>query len=78
MQFYASLEYLDGLLPVEVVITNEGGHAPLEIMKPVLMMTTVTTSLLVKVPILCQFPNIVVIRSILVSYRGICSRLLKL
>ena len=78
MQLNACLEYLDGLLPVEVVITNEGGHAPLEIMKPVLMMTTVTTSLLVKVPILCQFPNIVVIRSILVSYRGICSRLLKL
>ena len=44
MQFYASLEYLDGLLPVEVVITDEGSHTPFEIMKPVLMMTTVTHS----------------------------------
>ncbi len=31
MQLNASLEYLDGLLPVEVVVTNEGSHAPLEI-----------------------------------------------
>ena len=47
MQRYASLEYLDSLLPAEVVVTNEGSHAPLEIMKPVLMMTAVTASLLV-------------------------------
>ena len=78
MKLNTGLEYIDGFLPIKVVVTDEGGHAPLEIMKPVLMVTTVTTSLLVKVPILCQFPNIVVIRSILVSYRGICSRLLKL
>ena len=44
MLFYASLEDLDGLLPVEVVVTNEGSHAPFEIMKSVLMMTTVISS----------------------------------
>ena len=48
MQFYASLEDLDGLLPVEVVVTDEGRHAPLEILQPILMMITVATSLLVK------------------------------
>jgi hypothetical protein len=53
MQLNAGLEYLDGLLPVEVVVGNEGSHAALEIMKPVLMVTTVTASLLVKIPILC-------------------------
>ena len=71
MQFYASLEDLDGFLPIKIVVTDEVGHAPFEIMKPVLMMTTVATSLLVEVPIFCQFPDIVGIRSILVSYRGI-------
>jgi len=35
------------LLPVEVVIADEGGDAPLEIMKPVLMMIAVATSLFV-------------------------------
>ena len=64
MQLNAGLEYLHGLLPIEVVITDESGAAPLEIMKSVLMMTTVTTSLLVKIPILSQFPNIVIIRGI--------------
>ena len=59
MKLYAALENLDSLLPVEVVIANEGSHAPLEIMKPVLMMTAVTTSLLVQVPIFGQFPDIV-------------------
>jgi hypothetical protein len=67
MQLNAGLEYLDGLLPVEVVVTNEGSHAPFEIMKPVLMMIAVTAILLVKVPILCQFPDIIVIRSIVWS-----------
>ena len=47
MKLNADLEYLDSLLSVEVVVTNEGGHAPFEIMKPVLMMIAVTTSLLV-------------------------------
>ena len=47
MQLNADLEYLDNLLSVEVVVTNEGGHAPFKIMKPVLMMTTVTASLFV-------------------------------
>ena len=47
MQFYAALENLDSLLSVEVIVTNEDGHAPLEIMKPVLVMTAVTPSLLV-------------------------------
>ena len=51
MQLYADLEYLHGLLPVEVVVADEGGEAPLEIMKPVLVVTTATPSLLVKVPI---------------------------
>ena len=48
----ASLEYVDSLLPVEFVVSNEGGHALFEILQPVLMMTAVTTSLLVKVAIL--------------------------
>ena len=69
MQQNAGLEDLDSLLPVEVVVTDEIGHAALEILQPVLMMTTVTTSLLVRVPIFSQFPDIVVIRSILRSYR---------
>ena len=47
MQLNAGLEDLDGLLPVEVVVTNEGSHAPFEILKSVLMMTAVTPSLLV-------------------------------
>ena len=47
MQLNADLEYLHGLLPIDVVVSNEGGHAPFEIMKSVLMVTTVTTSLLV-------------------------------
>ena len=64
MQLNAGLEYLDGLLPVEVVVGDEGSHAPFEIMKPILMMTTVTASLLVQVPIFSQFPDIVAIRGI--------------
>jgi len=44
VQLNADLEDLAGLLPVEVVVSNEGGQAPLEIMKPVLMMTTVAHS----------------------------------
>jgi hypothetical protein len=43
--------YVDGLLPVEVIVADEGDHASLEIMKPVLMVITVTASLLVQVPI---------------------------
>ena len=78
MQFYASLENLHGFLPVEVIVADEGGHAPLEILKSVLVVTAVTTSLLVKVPRFCQFPNIVVIRSIVWSYRGNRSGLIKL
>jgi len=70
MQLNADLEYLDGLLPVEVVVGDEGSHAPFKIMKPVLMMTAVTASLLVKIPLLCQFPDIVAIRSVVLSYRG--------
>ena len=45
MKLNTDLEDLDGLLPVEVVVTDESGDAALEIMKPVLMMTIVTTSL---------------------------------
>ena len=47
VQLNASLEYLDGLLPVEVVIADEGVDAPFKILKPVLMMIAVTASLLV-------------------------------
>ena len=43
MKLNAAFEYIDSLLPVEVVIANEGGHAALEIMKSVLMMTAVTS-----------------------------------
>ena len=71
MQFYASLEDLDSFLPIKVIVTDEGSHAPLEILQPVLMMTTVATSLLVKVPIFSQFPDIIVIGSLLRSYREI-------
>ena len=42
MQLNAALEYLDGLLPVDVVVGDEGSHAPFKIMKPVLMVTAVT------------------------------------
>ena len=61
MQLNAGLEYLDSLLPVEVVVGDECVDTPLEILQPVLMMTAVTASFLVKIPILCQFPDIVVI-----------------
>ena len=43
MKLYADLENLDGLLPVEVVVGNESGEAALEIMKPVLVVTAVTS-----------------------------------
>ena len=71
MQLNTGLEYLDSLLPIKIVVADECGDTPFEILQPVLMMTTVATSLLVEVPIFCQFPDIVGIRSILVSYRGI-------
>ncbi len=44
MQQNASLEYLNSLLPVEVVVANECGDAPFEILQPVLMVTTVISS----------------------------------
>jgi len=47
MKLNADLEDLHSLLSVEVVVANEGGDAALEIMKPVLMVTTVTASFLV-------------------------------
>ena len=75
MQLNTDLEDLDGFLPVDVVVTDEGGHAPFEILQSVLMMTAVTASLLVKVPILCQFPDIIVIRGIVLSYKRIWSSL---
>ena len=37
LKLYAGLEYLNGLLPVEVVVADEGGDAPLEILQPVLV-----------------------------------------
>ena len=37
MQQNTGLEYLDSFLPIKVVVTNEGGDAPFEILKPVLM-----------------------------------------
>ena len=42
MKLYADLEDLHSLLPVEIVVADEGGDASFEIMKPVLMMTAVT------------------------------------
>ena len=45
MQLNTDLEYI--VLPIEVVVTNKGSHAPFEILKPVLMMTAVITSFLV-------------------------------
>jgi len=78
MQLNADLKHLNGLLPVEVVVSDESGQAPFEIMKPVLMMIAVATSLFVKIPILCQFPDIIVIRSIMLSYRRIWSPLRRL
>ena len=45
MQLNTDLEYI--VLPIEVVVTNKGSHAPLEILKPVLMMTAITASLFV-------------------------------
>ena len=47
VQFYADLEDLHGFLPIKVIVADESGDAPLEILKPVLMMTTVTASVLV-------------------------------
>jgi hypothetical protein len=70
MQLYADLEDLHRLLPVEIVVADEGGEAALEILQPIQVMSTVATSLLVKIPILRQFPDIIVIGSILRSYRG--------
>ena len=67
MQLYASLENIDSFLPIKIVVTDEGRHAPFKILQPVLMMTTVATSLLVKVQIFSQFPDIIVIRVILRS-----------
>ena len=57
VQQNANLEYLDSFLPIKVVVTDECGDAALEILQPILMMTTVTPSLLVKIPIFCQFPE---------------------
>ena len=47
MQLNACLEHIHSLLPVEVVVGDEGGEAPFEILKPVLVVTAVTTSLFV-------------------------------
>ena len=69
MKLNAGLEDFDSLLPVEVVVSDEGSEALVEIMKPVLVVFAVTTSLLVQVPILCQFPDIIIIRGIVRSYR---------
>ena len=43
MKLNADLEYIDSLLPVEVVVVDESSHAPFEILKPVLMVTAVTS-----------------------------------
>ena len=44
MQLNATLEYVDSLFPVEVVISDESGDAPFKILKPVLVVTTVISS----------------------------------
>ena len=71
MQLYADFEYIYSLLPVEVVVGNKGVDAAFEIMKPVLVVTAVAASLLVEIPVFSQFPDIIVIRSIVRSYREI-------
>jgi hypothetical protein len=43
MKLYADLEDIHSLLPVEVVVADEGSQTPLEIMKPVLVVTAVTS-----------------------------------
>ena len=43
MQQNASLEYLDSLLPAEIIVADKGGQRPFEIMKPVLVVTAVTS-----------------------------------
>ena len=47
MQLYADFEDIHSLLPVKVVVADEGVDAALEIMESVLMVTTVTASLFV-------------------------------
>jgi hypothetical protein len=44
MQLYADLENIHSLLPVEVVVTDKSSQRPFEIMKPVLVVTTVISS----------------------------------
>ena len=61
MQLNAGLEYLDSFLPIKIVVTDEVGDAPFKILQPVLVVTTVATSLLVKIPKLSQFSDIIVI-----------------
>jgi len=43
MQLNANLEHLHGLLPVEVVVADKSSQTPFEIMKPVLVVTAVTS-----------------------------------
>jgi len=47
VQLNADFEYIHSFLPTKVIVSDEGGHAPLEILKPILMVTAVTASLLV-------------------------------
>ncbi len=44
MKLNASLEYLDSLLPAEIIVADKGGQRPFEILKPVLVVTTVISS----------------------------------
>ena len=43
VQLNADLEDLDSLLPVEVVVSDKSSQTPLEIMKPMLVVTAVTS-----------------------------------
>ena len=43
MQLNTDLEDLDGLLPVDVVVSDKSSQTPLEIMKPMLVVTAVTS-----------------------------------
>ena len=61
MQLNADLEYLDGLLPVEVVVADEGGQRPFEILKPVLVVTTVISSPSVPVTFIYTPYNVVTV-----------------
>ena len=71
MQQNADLEYIDGFLPIKIVVTDEGGDAALEIMKPVLVVTPVTS--LPSVPVTFIIQNLHLDRLSLTLFRNLKS-----